>query len=51
MRYKAFFVLLWLRQIELLQIDAEELSNEITHSAKEVSHYNVYIFYCRGKMC
>ena len=24
--------------IELLQIDAEELSNEISHSAEEVSH-------------
>ena len=31
--------------IELLQIDAEELSNEISHSAEEVSHYNLYIFY------
>ena len=28
--------------IELLQIDAEELSNEISHSAEEVSHYNLY---------
>ena len=36
--------------IELL-IDAEELSNEISHSAEEVSHYNLYIFYYRGKMC
>ena len=31
--------------IELLQIDAEELSNEISHSAEEVSRYNLYIFY------
>ena len=37
--------------IELLQIDAEELSIEISHSAEEVSHYNLYIFYYRGKMC
>ena len=37
--------------IELLHIDAEELSNEISHSAEEVSHYNLYIFYYRGKMC
>ena len=36
---------------ELLQIDAEELPNEISHSAEEVSHYNLYIFYYRGKMC
>ena len=25
--------------LELLQIDAEELFNEISHSAEEVSHY------------
>ena len=31
--------------IELLQIDTEELSNEIWHSAEEVSNYNLYIFY------
>ena len=37
--------------IELLLIDAEELSNEISHSAEEVSHYNLYIFYYCGKMC
>ena len=39
------------QQTNELQIDAEELSNEISHSAEEVSHYCVYIFYCRAKMC
>ena len=41
----------FLQTIELLQIDTEELSNKISHSAEEVSHYNLYIFYYRGKMC
>ena len=39
------------RTIELLQIDTEELSNEIWHSAEEVSHYNLYIFYLIGVKC
>ena len=29
--------------LELLQIDAEELFNEKSHSAEEVSHYKVYL--------
>ena len=37
--------------LELLQIDAEELFNEISHSAEEVSHYKVYLSFTIVMRC